>query len=309
MKAIIISDESETIDKINTCLIKNGFDTIIYRWLLKALDNIEEIRPDLVVVSTSEYPRHWKTLTQFITSGIGGDKTSVILYTQNSLSDEDKLKAETLGVKGYFENTFEDGLNNLELILNEVFNLTQDKENENTNKNKTESVIQEIKEDKIKTEEEITETSSPLELDFPVFESSLKPEKNESEIEEDFCIPTVSNILESDISNEVSENKNETSESYPEESESPQVIFDSDSATLLFIHPVSGKIITGAVLSYSNKRATFKPESFISLESFKEGMKISILTFELDSNVKNYKAVIEKINSNLIIYLEEEIND
>ena len=75
MKAIIISDDSKTIEVLDKVLVEHNFDTIIYRWLLKALDNIEEIRPDLVIVSVSEYPRHWKTLTQFVASGIGGERT------------------------------------------------------------------------------------------------------------------------------------------------------------------------------------------------------------------------------------------
>jgi len=53
MKAIIICDDEELIGKVDSVLASLSYDTIIYRWLLKALDNIEEIRPDIVVVSAS----------------------------------------------------------------------------------------------------------------------------------------------------------------------------------------------------------------------------------------------------------------
>ena len=43
MKTLIICDDESVISKIDTFLQKNGIDTIIYRWLLKALDNLEEI--------------------------------------------------------------------------------------------------------------------------------------------------------------------------------------------------------------------------------------------------------------------------
>ena len=107
MKALIISEEQNVYSTLNDILIKADYDTIIYKWLLKALDNIEEIRPDLIVVSSSEYPRHWKTLVQFVKSGIGGDDIDIYLYEPNPISAEDEEKAKILGVTGCFNN-FED---------------------------------------------------------------------------------------------------------------------------------------------------------------------------------------------------------
>ena len=103
MKALIISEDENVYTTLNDKLSKAGYDTIIYKWLLKALDNIEEIRPDLIVVSSSEYPRHWKTLVQFVKSGIGGDDVQIYLYEPNPISDEDQEKAKILGITGYFD--------------------------------------------------------------------------------------------------------------------------------------------------------------------------------------------------------------
>ncbi|MBO4533391.1 MAG: hypothetical protein J5726_06810 [Treponema sp.] len=102
MKALIISEDENVYSVLNSVLQKAGYDTIIYKWLLKALDNIEEIRPDCIVVSSSEYPRHWKTLVQFVKSGIGGDEVDVYLYEPNPLSSEDEEKARILGITDYF---------------------------------------------------------------------------------------------------------------------------------------------------------------------------------------------------------------
>lgn len=101
MKAVIISDKQEVIKLLKKRLEKEGFDIIIYRWLLKALDNIEEIRPDYIVLSAEEYPRHWKTLASFVQSGIGGNDVRFCLYNDEVLSAEDKQKAEQLGVEFY----------------------------------------------------------------------------------------------------------------------------------------------------------------------------------------------------------------
>ena len=102
MKALIISEDESVYTTLDNILKKASYDTIIYKWLLKALDNIEEIRPDLIVVSSSEYPRHWKTLVQFVKSGIGGDNVDIYLYEPTPVSAEDEEKAKILGVTGCF---------------------------------------------------------------------------------------------------------------------------------------------------------------------------------------------------------------
>ena len=43
MKALVISDDSNIINACDDFFNGKGFDTIIYRWLLKALDNISSL--------------------------------------------------------------------------------------------------------------------------------------------------------------------------------------------------------------------------------------------------------------------------
>lgn len=104
MKALVISDKQEIVDSLQSYLKENNFDIIIYRWLLKALDNIEEIHPDIIFVSASEYPRHWKTLASFVKSGIGGNNIKLFLYDPVPLSEEEVKKAHELGVQALINN-------------------------------------------------------------------------------------------------------------------------------------------------------------------------------------------------------------
>ena len=120
MKALIISEDEKVYNKLNDTLTAAGYDTIIYKWLLKALDNIEEIRPDCIVVSSSEYPRHWKTLVQFVKSGIGGENVDVYLYEPNPMSSEDEEKAKILGITDYFTSLEDDVLKGIFGIKEEV---------------------------------------------------------------------------------------------------------------------------------------------------------------------------------------------
>ncbi len=117
MKALLIAEDDEVILNISTALRNSGYDVIVYRWLLKALDNVEEIAPDVVIISTAEYPRHWKTFAQFAASGIGGSVPRIILHNGRPLSEEDKQKARTLNVAGTFSGCDEDGLTELKDIL------------------------------------------------------------------------------------------------------------------------------------------------------------------------------------------------
>ncbi|WP_294429794.1 hypothetical protein [uncultured Treponema sp.] len=117
MKALLVADNEKAINNISQVLKTAGYDIIVYRWLLKALDNIEEIAPHLIVISTGDYPRHWKTLAQYATSGFGDYTPQVILYTDENFNEEEQKKAEILKVRGFFDSIGVDGLDKLREIL------------------------------------------------------------------------------------------------------------------------------------------------------------------------------------------------
>jgi len=117
MKALLVADDEKAIDNISQVLKSKGYDTIVYKWLLKALDNIEEIAPHLIVVSTLDYPRHWKTLAQYATSGFGDYAPQVILYTDENFGEEEQKKAEALHIRGIFDSVGVEGLDKLREIL------------------------------------------------------------------------------------------------------------------------------------------------------------------------------------------------
>ena len=104
MKALVISERPEIIDFVSPLLKDKGFDIIHYKWIIKALDNIEEIQPDLIVLNAGEYPRHWKTLAGFVQSGIGGNDVKVYLYETTPLSQDDAKKADGLGVLSFIDD-------------------------------------------------------------------------------------------------------------------------------------------------------------------------------------------------------------
>lgn len=117
MKALIIADDDIVIEKLKASLTDDGYDVITYRWLIKAMDNVEEIAPEVIVISASSYPRHWKTLVQFVQSGIGGVVPKVVLYAEREFNDDDLKKSEALNITGIFNSLDAEGLSELSDIL------------------------------------------------------------------------------------------------------------------------------------------------------------------------------------------------
>ena len=107
MKAIVISEENDILNKILSSLSDVKIDLILYRWFLKAMDNLEEIRPDYVFLSAEEFPRQWKVLAGYL-QGIDTE-TTVFLFDADSLSDDDKKKVEGLASVKIFDEKFSFG--------------------------------------------------------------------------------------------------------------------------------------------------------------------------------------------------------
>ena len=95
MKALLISESDEILNSYAAFFKEAGYDTVCYRWLLKAMDNLEEIEPQLVFIDGFGYPRHWKTLAQHIKTSF---KNAPLVLLAADLSEEEAKKADCLDV-------------------------------------------------------------------------------------------------------------------------------------------------------------------------------------------------------------------
>lgn len=119
MKALLIADSDTAVRNISRYVKPYGFDTIRYRSALKAIENIEEIAPDAVFISTGDFPRHWKTIVQFIRSDTDKDSTVIILLINDRFTAEDADKAVHIGVQAIITESLD--ASNDEHKLKEVF--------------------------------------------------------------------------------------------------------------------------------------------------------------------------------------------
>lgn len=63
MIALIISGKQDEYAPIKEALEEKGYNCIHYTNFMKAYDNLEELSPDVVIISIKDYPRHWKIVS------------------------------------------------------------------------------------------------------------------------------------------------------------------------------------------------------------------------------------------------------
>jgi hypothetical protein len=100
MKLLLILGSDETFNLVSHYIKPLGFDLIRYTHVLKAMDNIDEIDPAGIILSASDFPRHWKALVHFVRINRAKDRCPIVLLTGEKFSLEDASKGLYIGVSG-----------------------------------------------------------------------------------------------------------------------------------------------------------------------------------------------------------------
>ena len=108
MKTLVVIDKDVVLNNIETVLRPHGFDFIHYRNPLKALDNIEEIAPDLVVFSAEDFPRHWKPFLRLLREFRTREECVFILLKGDLFDYDEAAKATFLEVNGVIREELDD---------------------------------------------------------------------------------------------------------------------------------------------------------------------------------------------------------
>ena len=271
MKAVIIAESESIIEEFSQYYKENGYDIIVYRWLMKAMDNIEEIDPDLIFINAEEYPRHWKVLCQYV-AGLNKNP-KIVLYSSSVLNDEDKNKAKILNIDSVI-NSSED--------LQEICTLEEicPTTNESKQEMESESVIEvEPEKDFVHHEEVAQEIEIVQEI------PEISPE---NEIVQDSKVELETKEVES-------ENKTIQSEEIFEEEKKVNCKF-------LFTHPNSFVLITGEVKEFAIPKLVFIPDNIEDTKDLSVDTIINKCTLKIDNNIKTVNAKIIK-NGNEIEFL------
>lgn len=100
MKVLIISENKEKTDALINAVKISENEIIHYKWFMKALDNIEEVSPEIIIINAEDFPRHWKVLCQYTLSSLFSKNVKVILFVPKDFSEEDLEKSKALKVSG-----------------------------------------------------------------------------------------------------------------------------------------------------------------------------------------------------------------
>jgi hypothetical protein len=100
VKLLLIAEKDTTRDALVGRLKPRGFEFIHYRLPIKAMDNIDEIEPDVVLFSAEDFPRHWKPFIRFLRETRNREQTAFVLLTGESFSFDEAAKANHLEVSG-----------------------------------------------------------------------------------------------------------------------------------------------------------------------------------------------------------------
>lgn len=108
MKALLIIADDSIAGLAGFYLKPLGLDIIRYRDPLKALDNLEEIDPDAIVMSARDFPRHWKSIVVNVRSTRAKTACAIVILKGDWFPFEEAAKAAYLGVNGVVREDFGD---------------------------------------------------------------------------------------------------------------------------------------------------------------------------------------------------------
>ena len=108
MKLLLVLGSDETYNLISLYVKPLGFELIRYNHVIKAMDNIDEIDPSAVVISAKDFPRHWKTMVQFVRNERTKEVCPIIILKGENFSTEEASKASFLGVSGIVTEVLND---------------------------------------------------------------------------------------------------------------------------------------------------------------------------------------------------------
>ncbi len=108
MKILLVAEKDSTKESLLHHLAPRGFDLIHYRNPIKAMDNIDEIAPDLVFFSAEDFPRHWKPFLKLLRTSFSQERATFVLLKGEMFTFEEAAKAKHLEVTGIIRENLED---------------------------------------------------------------------------------------------------------------------------------------------------------------------------------------------------------
>jgi hypothetical protein len=108
MKILLVAEKESTRESLLLHLTPRGFDLIHYKNPIKAMDNIDEIAPDVVFFSAEDFPRHWKPFLKLLRASFNKENATFVLLKGELFPFDEAAKAKHLEVTGIIRENLED---------------------------------------------------------------------------------------------------------------------------------------------------------------------------------------------------------
>lgn len=108
MKILLVSDSIEQKRAVQKHFASRGTEILHYVHPIKAMDNLDEIDPDVILFSAADFPRHWKPFLVFLRDLRGRDSAIFVLLKDRRFQVEEASKAEHLQVNAILDGDLDD---------------------------------------------------------------------------------------------------------------------------------------------------------------------------------------------------------
>lgn len=102
MKTMLVSPELSDQNSQTLQDLFGSENIFAYNSPIKALDNLDEISPDIILWNIVSFPRHWKVFVPFYLTD-STNTAQLILFTDGQPDEKEAEKAEALGVAGIIQ--------------------------------------------------------------------------------------------------------------------------------------------------------------------------------------------------------------
>lgn len=100
---MLVSDSPALTPFLERTFSFQNADVIHYSNPIKAMDNLEEIQPEVVLFAATDYPRHWKPFVLFMRTTFARHESVFILMINDEFPAEEAAKAEHLEVNAVLD--------------------------------------------------------------------------------------------------------------------------------------------------------------------------------------------------------------
>ena len=108
MKVLLIGDSEELRSFLEQELTAHGAVLVHYWHPIKAMDNIDELAPEMVIFSGRDFPRHWKPfLLYFRAYNPYAEKVPFVLLRGENFPADEQKKADHLNVTAVIPEAFQ----------------------------------------------------------------------------------------------------------------------------------------------------------------------------------------------------------